>query len=63
VKGKEHKVCKLMKYVYGLKQAPHTWYGKINKFFLKINFKHFNFDDATLFVKKLGKIVVMLWCI
>jgi hypothetical protein len=27
---------------------------------LKINFKHFNLDDATLFVKKVGKIVVYL---
>ena len=27
---------------------------------LKIYFKHFNLDDATLFVKKVGKIVVYL---
>jgi hypothetical protein len=25
-----------------------------------LNFKHFNLDDATLFVKKVGKIVVYL---
>jgi hypothetical protein len=27
---------------------------------LKIHFKHFNLDDATLFVKKVGKFVVYL---
>jgi hypothetical protein len=27
---------------------------------LKLNFKHFNLDDATLFVKKVGKTVVYL---
>ena len=27
---------------------------------MKLNFKYFNLDDATLFVKKVGKIVVYL---
>jgi len=27
---------------------------------LKLNFKHYDLDDATLFVKKVGKIVVYL---
>ena len=27
---------------------------------MKLNFKHFNLDDATLFVKKVGKNVVYL---
>jgi ABC-type microcin C transport system permease subunit YejB len=60
VKGQEHKVCKLIKYLYGIKKAPHTWYGKIIEHFLKINFKHFNLDVATLFVKKVGKSIVCL---
>jgi hypothetical protein len=46
--------------LYGLKQAPHVWYEKLTKHLLKINFNHFNLDDATLFVKKGGKIVVYL---
>ena len=37
-----------------------TWYEKLTKHLLKLNFKHFNLDDATLFVKKVGKIVVHL---
>jgi hypothetical protein len=60
VKGQEHKVCKLIKSLYGLKQAPRAWYEKLTEHLLKINFKHFNLDDATLFVKKVGKIVVYL---
>jgi transposase InsO family protein len=60
VKGQEQKVCKLIKSLYGLKQAPRAWYEKLTEHLLKLNFKHFNLDDATLFVKKVGKIVVYL---
>jgi hypothetical protein len=38
-----------------LKQAPQAWYEKLTENLLKLNFKHFNLDDATLFVKKVGK--------
>jgi hypothetical protein len=58
MKGQEHKVCKIIKSLYGLKQAPPTWYEKLTDHLLKLNFKHFNLDDATLFVKKVGKIIV-----
>ena len=51
-------VC--IKSLYGLKQAPRAWYEKLTKHLLKLNFKHFNLDDMTLFVKKVGKIVVYL---
>eukprot|EP00253_Pinus_taeda_P014817 PITA_14817 len=60
VKEHEHKVCKLMKSLYGLKQAPRAWYEKLSKHLLKLNFKHYDLDDATLFVKKVGKTVVYL---
>eukprot|EP00253_Pinus_taeda_P003635 PITA_03635 len=60
VKGHEHKVCKLVKSLYGLKQAPRAWYEKLTKHLLKLNFKHYDLDDATLFAKKVGKIVVYL---
>jgi hypothetical protein len=60
VKGQEHKVCKLIKSLYGLKQAPLVWYVKLIEHLLKNNFKRCNIDDATLFVKKVGKIVVYL---
>ena len=60
VKGQEHKVCNLIKSLYGLKQASWSWYEKLIEHLMKLNFKHFNLDDATLFVKKVGKILVYL---
>ena len=60
VKGQEHKVYKLIKSLYGLKQAPRAWYEKLTKHLLKLNFKHFDLDDATSFVKKVGKTIVYL---
>eukprot|EP00253_Pinus_taeda_P036296 PITA_36296 len=60
IKGHEHKVCKLVKSLYGLKQAPRAWYEKLTKHLLKLNFKHYDLDDATLFVMKVGKTVVYL---
>eukprot|EP00253_Pinus_taeda_P029055 PITA_29055 len=60
VKGHEPKVCKLVKSLYGLKQAPRAWYEKLTEHLLKLNFNHFDLDDATLFVKKVGKTVVYL---
>eukprot|EP00253_Pinus_taeda_P009574 PITA_09574 len=49
-----------MKSLYGLKQAPRAWYEKLTEHLLKLNFNHFDLDDATLFVKKVGKTVVYL---
>ena len=60
IKGQEQKVCKLVKSLYGLKQAPRAWYEKLIEHLLKLNYKHFNLDDATLFVKKVGRSVVYL---
>jgi len=58
VNGKKQKVYKLIKHVYGLTQAPHAWYEKLVEHLLNLNFKHFDLDDATLFVNKVRKIVV-----
>jgi hypothetical protein len=54
VKGQENKLCKLIKSLYDLKQASRAWYEKITKHLLKLNFKKFNLDDESLFVKKVG---------
>ena len=60
MKGHEHKVCKLVKSLYGLKQALRAWYEKLTEHLLKLNFKHYDLNDATLFVKKVNKTVVYL---
>eukprot|EP00253_Pinus_taeda_P005666 PITA_05666 len=60
VKGHEHKVWKLVKSLYGLKQALRARYEKLIEHLLKLNFKCYDLDDATLFVKKVGKIFVYL---
>lgn len=49
-----------MKSLYGLKQAPCAWYEKITEHILKLNYKHFDLDDATLFVNEVGRSIVYL---
>jgi hypothetical protein len=56
----ENKVCKLIKSLYCLKQAPRAWYEKLIEHLLKLNFKHFNLNDASLFVKKFEKLLYIL---
>ena len=46
--------------MYRIKKVPRAWYEKLTEHLLKLNFKHFDLDDATFFVKKVGKIVVYL---
>ena len=49
-----------MKSLYILKQAPRAWYEKLTEHLLKLNYKHFDLVDPTLFVKKFGRSVVYL---
>jgi len=44
------KVCKLIKSLYGLKQASRVWYERFNKFMEKIGFKRCE-SDQCLYVK------------
>ena len=60
VKGQENEVHKLIKSLYGLKQAPRTWYENPAEHLLKLNFKHYNLDDATLFGRNLEDLLYFL---
>ncbi|RDX85072.1 hypothetical protein CR513_33794, partial [Mucuna pruriens] len=50
-KGKEDKIYKLKKTLYGLKQVPRAWYSKIEVYFAKENFERCS-SEHTLFTKK-----------
>ena len=56
--GLEHKVYKLKKALYELKQAPRAWYSRIEAYFLKKGFHKCPYEH-TLFAKR-GDIEKML---
>jgi Reverse transcriptase (RNA-dependent DNA polymerase) len=43
-------VCRLNKSIYGLKQSPRAWYGKLSQFLISCNFK-VSGVDSSLFIK------------
>ena len=43
-------VCKLKKALYGIKQAPRSWYGRINSFLTSLGFTKSNVDP-NLYLK------------
>ena len=49
VAGMENKVCKLEKFIYGLKQASHTWNLQFHGFLLELSFKQMS-SDAGVYV-------------
>jgi hypothetical protein len=57
-------VCKLNKSIYGLKQSPRAWYGKLSSYLISCNFKISN-ADHSLFVKIVGTntTIVLVCCI
>eukprot|EP00253_Pinus_taeda_P031750 PITA_31750 len=59
VEGQEHKVCKLIKALYRLKQAPRAWYAKMDEYLKKVGFQRSESDD-TLYVRQQGKYLVIL---
>ncbi|MCO5579404.1 hypothetical protein L7F22_033259 [Adiantum nelumboides] len=52
-KGREKKVCKLLKSLYGLKQSPRAWYHKFDAFMRSQGYKRCN-SDHCLYTKKAG---------
>jgi hypothetical protein len=52
-------VYKLKKALYGLRQAPRTWYERFMDFLLSKGFMMGNVD-TTLFTKKIGKDLFIL---
>ena len=45
--GKEEQVLKLHKALYGLRQAPHAWYAKLDDTLSKLGFAHSPLEHAV----------------
>ena len=54
--------CRLKKSIYGLKQSPRAWYGKLSTYLISCNFK-VSHADHSLFVKTEGttKTIVLVY--
>ena len=52
-------VCKLQKAIYGLHQAPRTWYTELQNLFLSIGFIISKFDNS-LFIRRQKKFTMFL---
>ncbi|KAH9666952.1 hypothetical protein KPL70_020856 [Citrus sinensis] len=50
LQGNEKKVCKLVKSLYSLKQAPKQWHEKFDSVILSHGFKHNNADKCIYFI-------------
>ena len=53
-------VCRLVKSIYGLKQSPRAWYGKINSFFLQHGFQRSE-QDHSVYIHKFFKLILLLY--
>jgi hypothetical protein len=49
VKGQENKVCKLLKYLYDLKQAPNQWHGKFDVTLISADFSVNEVDQCVYY--------------
>lgn len=59
VKGKEHYVYRLIKALYGLRQAPRAWYSKLNRYLEELGFTRCAYDQAV-YTRNVGKGVLII---
>ena len=59
IKGHEHKVLKMKKALYGLRQAPRAWYNRIDSYLMNNGFNRSS-NESTLYNKtEQGKILMV----
>ena len=52
--------CRLLKSIYGLKQSPRAWYGRIDTFFRSTNFIRSS-SDHSLFINYESEVILLLY--
>ena len=57
--GNEHKVCKLLKSIYGLKQSSRQWYFRFQEVVLSNGFTMIDEDNCVYTKRSKGKFVIM----
>jgi hypothetical protein len=58
-KGQESKVCRLLRAIYGLKQAPLQWNKELHKSLLKMGFKR-SISDTGVYYQHIGNEIVII---
>lgn len=58
-RGREHLVYKLLKALYGLRQAPRAWYSKLNKCLEGLGFVRCAYEQ-TVYTRHVGKEVLIV---
>jgi hypothetical protein len=59
MKGKKELVCKLKKYLYGLKQSPRMWCQKFDTYMLVLGFTRSK-EDHCVYFKLIGDHLIYL---
>jgi len=55
-----HVVCRLQKFLYGLKQSSKQWYAKLSEVLLQRVYQHSENDYSLFYRKQYAYIVVMV---
>lgn len=58
-KGKERFVYKLLKALYGLRQAPRAWYSKLNSFLVEIGFERCPYEHGVYTKRENGEVLII----
>lgn len=58
-KGQEQMVYKLLKALYGLRQAPRAWYAKLNKCLVDLGFTRCPYEHAVYTKREGGEVLIV----
>ena len=57
---RESHVCRLKKALYSLKQAPRTWYGRVDNFLSSLRYTKSKADSNLYYKVEYGNLVILL---